>query len=129
MGPSRVSAAASRLAAMVLGGRSISRAARSASARRHRHLRRIDQAEHALAGEHQARAREPDQMGNAGDHNRQPECSATMPPVSGWNETRPNPAVRIMPAKLSGPRKLADRFDQIAVGLGIAGDQRGRAPE
>ena len=102
MGPSRVSAAASRLAAIALARPLDQAGGTQRHARRHRHLRRIDQREHALAGEHQARAREPDQVGNAGDHNRQPECSATMPPVSGWNETRPNPAVRIMSAKLSG---------------------------
>ena len=35
----------------------------------------------ALAGEHQARATEPGEMRRRSDHNRQPECSATMPPV------------------------------------------------
>ena len=44
-------------------------------------------------------AREP------GDHNRQPECSATMPPVMRWNETRAKPAARIISAKASGRGK------------------------
>ena len=38
----------------------------------------------------------------AGNHKRQPECSATMPPVIGWNETRAKPAARIMAAKACG---------------------------
>ena len=45
--------------------------------------RGIDQAEHALAREHEARAREPKQMADCSDHKRQPECSATMPPLIG----------------------------------------------
>ena len=39
------------------------------------------------------------------DHSRQPECSATMPPLMRWNDTRPKPAVRIMPANASGRGK------------------------
>ena len=61
-------------------------------------------------------------MGERCDHNRQPECSATMPPVMRWNDTRAKPAARIMSANASGPRKAADRFHQIAVGLCVAGD-------
>ena len=38
-------------------------------------------AEHAFAGEHEAGAAETDKMRGSGDHKRQPECSATMPPV------------------------------------------------
>ena len=49
--------------------------------RRHRHGSRIDDAEHALAGEHEAGAAETDEMRGSGDHKRQPQCSATMPPV------------------------------------------------
>jgi hypothetical protein len=49
--------------------------------RRHRYRGRIDQAKHALAGEHKAGATEADDMRGSGDHKRQPICSATMPPV------------------------------------------------
>ena len=49
--------------------------------RRNRHGGRIDDAEHALAGEHEAGAAETDEMRGSGDHKRQPQCSATMPPV------------------------------------------------
>ena len=49
--------------------------------RRRRHQRRIDGAEHALAGEHEAGSAETDEMRGTGDHKRQPECNATMPPV------------------------------------------------
>ncbi len=38
-------------------------------------------------------------------HSRQPECSATMPPAMGWNETRAKPAVRIISANVSGRGK------------------------
>ncbi len=38
-------------------------------------------------------------------HNRQPECSATMPPVMRWNETRRKPAARIISANASGRGK------------------------
>ena len=51
-------------------------------ARRHRHLRRVDHREHALAREHEAGASETREMGDRRDHNFQPECSATTPPVS-----------------------------------------------
>ena len=49
--------------------------------RRRRHHRRIDGAEHALAGEHEAGSAETDEMRGTGDHKRQPECNATIPPV------------------------------------------------
>ena len=37
-------------------------------------------AENAFAREHEAGAAEADEMRGSGDHKRQPECSATMPP-------------------------------------------------
>jgi hypothetical protein len=37
-------------------------------------------------------------VGQPCNHKRQPECSATMPPVMRWNETRANPAFRIISA-------------------------------
>ena len=49
---------------------------------------------------------EPDQMTELCDHSRQPECSATMPPLITRNETRWNPAARIIPAKGSGFGKV-----------------------
>ena len=45
------------------------------------------------------------EMRERGDHKRQPECSATIPPVMRWNATRRKPAVRIMSAKVSGRGK------------------------
>ena len=75
---------------------------RERAARRQRQRRRVDQGEHALAREHEAGARETGDMSQAGDHNRQPECSATMPPVMRWNATRRKPAARIISANASG---------------------------
>ncbi len=67
-----------------------------------RQRRRIDQAEHAFAGKHEAGAAETQQMCGAGDHKRQPECNATMPPVIGRNVTREKCASRIMAANACG---------------------------
>ena len=70
--------------------------------RRQRHRPRIDQREHAFAREHETGAREAGEMGEGGDHNFQPECSATTPAVIVVNETRRKPAVSIMVAKTGG---------------------------
>ena len=48
---------------------------------RQRQRPRVDQREHAFAREHKTGARETGEMGKAGDHNFQPECSATTPAV------------------------------------------------
>ena len=56
----------------------------------------------------------------------QPEWSATMPPVNRRWVTRRKPAASIMRAKAAGLREAADRLDEIAVGLGIAGDDARR---
>ena len=90
---------------------------------RQRQPRRVDEAEHALAREHEAGVTEAVEMGQPCDHNRQPECSATMPPVMRWNDTRAKPARPHHLGKCLGPRKAADRFHQIAIGLGVAGDR------
>ena len=45
---------------------------------------------------------EANEMGNRSDHNFQPECSATTPPVMAVNETRRKPAVSIIDAKALG---------------------------
>ena len=56
----------------------------------------------------------------AGNHKRQPECSATMPPVMSLVTTRgANPAARIIAAKACGLREAADRFHQVAIRLPI----------
>ena len=68
--------------------------------------RGVDQPQHALAREHEARPRETGEMDETEDHRRQPECSATMPPLSACQLTRANPASRIIPAKRSGRGKL-----------------------
>ena len=67
--------------------------------------RRIDQAEHAFAGEDEARACEPKQMAGSSDHKRQPECSATMPPLIVRCDTRAKPAARIISANAFGRGK------------------------
>ena len=67
-----------------------------------RHQRGIDDAEHALAREHECGARQPRGMGQCGDHKRQPECSATMPPERACQLTRAKPASRIISAKAFG---------------------------
>ena len=87
-------------------GRSIRRAIAQRAARRQRQQRGIDQPEHALAREHEAGARQTREMGDRADHKRQPECSATMPPVIGVNVTRRKPAARIMSAKTFGRGNL-----------------------
>ena len=73
--------------------------------RRVRQGRGIDQAEHALAREDEARAREPEQMADCSDHKRQPECSATMPPLMDRCDTRAKPAARIISANAFGRGK------------------------
>ena len=88
-----------------------------------RQRRRIDQAEHAFAGEHEAGAAETQQMCGAGDHKRQPECNATMPPVIGRNDDARKMRLAHHGGERLRLREAADRFDQIAIGLGIAGDR------
>ena len=61
-------------------------------------------------------------MGNTGDHNFQPECSATTPAVMDLNETRRKPAASIILAKAGGLGNLRIELDQILVGLAVAGD-------
>ena len=73
--------------------------------RRRGQLRRIGKAEHALAREHETRARETEQMADRRDHKRQPECSATMPPLISRCDTRAKPAARIMSANAFGRGK------------------------
>src|SRR5262249_51834412 len=63
---------------------------------------RTDHAEYAGAREHEAGADQAREMADRPDHNRQPECRATIPPVMGVNLTRRKPAVRIMSANTSG---------------------------
>jgi hypothetical protein len=68
----------------------------------------IDEREHAFAGEHPAGLGQPQQVENAAHcflYSRQPECSATMPPLSAVHCTREKPAVRIMAANFSGAGK------------------------
>ena len=67
--------------------------------------RGIDQAEHAFAREDEARAREPEQMADRSNHKRQPECSATMPPLIERCDTRAKPAARIISANAFGRGK------------------------
>ena len=70
-----------------------------------RERRGIDEAEHTFAGEDEARACEPKQMAGSSDHKRQPECSATMPPLIGRCDTRAKPAARIISANALGRGK------------------------
>src|SRR6185437_5163914 len=69
---------------------------------RQRERPRIDQREHALARKHETGARQADEMRYAGNHKRQPECSATTPPVIGVTDTRRKPACSIICAKALG---------------------------
>ena len=78
-------------------------------------------AEHALAREHDARAAEAGEVGQTGDHKRQPECSATMPPLMRWNETPEARRAHHLGEHVR-PREAADRLHQVAIGLGVAGD-------
>ncbi len=55
---------------------------------------------------------------------RQPECSATTPPVICWNETRREAGRADHVGECFRPRKTADRFDEIAIGFGVAGHRR-----
>ena len=87
----------------------------------HRQEPRVDEREHAFAREHEAGAAETHEMRDACDHNRQPECSATTPPVIGVNETRRKPAASIMRGEGLRLRKFADRFDEILIGFAVAG--------
>ena len=67
-----------------------------------RHQARIDDAEHALAREHESGADQSRDVGRRRNHKRQPECSATIPPVRLSHFTRENPAARIISAKALG---------------------------
>src|SRR5262249_44003187 len=69
---------------------------------RRRHKARIDDAEYALAREHDRGAGKTRNVGKGRDHKRQPECSATMPPDKVCQLTREKPASRIMSAKALG---------------------------
>ena len=68
-------------------------------------LCRIGEPKHAFAREHEARAREAKEMRDRSDHKRQPECSATMPPLITRCDTRAKPAARIMSANALGRGK------------------------
>ena len=76
-----MSAAASRLEPSLALGRSMKARERDGRLGRQRQRPRVDQREHAFAREHETGARETGEMGDAGDHNFQPECSATTPAV------------------------------------------------
>ena len=105
MGPSRVSAVARRFAATLLAGRSISRATRIA-ARAGSGSRVVStSASTPSRANTKSGMAEAGEVGETRDHNRQPECSATMPPVMRWNETRRKPAARIISANASGRGK------------------------
>ena len=69
---------------------------------RWRHQARIDHAEHALAREHETGAGQPRDVSQCGNHKRQPECRATMPPEKLCQLTREKPAARIMSANAPG---------------------------
>jgi len=45
---------------------------------------------------------ETDEVGQACNHKRQPECNATIVALMRWNEARAKPAVRIISANASG---------------------------
>src|SRR5262249_1633992 len=74
-------------------------------ARRRRQQRGVDSGEYALTPEYETGGGETDEVGRTCDHNRQPECSATMPALMRWNDTGAKPAGRMMSAKASGRGK------------------------
>ena len=90
--------------------------------RRKRQRPGIDQREHAFAREHEAGAREAGEMGNTGDHNFQPECSATTPAVMACERDAAEAGGLDHLGEGRRLGKLADRLDQILVGLAVAGD-------
>ena len=65
---------------------------------------------------------ETDDMSKACDHKRQPECSATMPPVMRRNDDALEAGRPHHLGESVGPREAANRFHQIAIGLRVAGD-------
>ena len=64
--------------------------------------RGIDDAENALTREHETGAGKPRDVGHCGNHKRQPECNATMPPEKLCQLTREKPAAPIISAKAPG---------------------------
>ena len=87
----------------VFGGRALDQSRqRDGGLGRQRQRPRIDQREYAFAREYKAGAGEAEEMRGGSDHSRQPECSATMPPVMGVNDTRRKPAASIIVAKAFG---------------------------
>ena len=106
--------------------RSISRAMRTPSARRRRQRRRIDgpntpsRANTKPARPRRTRWANAEITAARRAHSRQPECNATTPPVRTRWLTRRNPAAAIIVGKGLRPRKAADRFDEVAVGVAIA---------
>ena len=106
MGPSLVSAAASRLPAPALVGRSISRASFSAvRAGSGNGAGSTSANTPSRASTNPARARRvrwATEEITAVRYNRQPEWMATTPPVSGWCDTRRKEAARIMSANAAG---------------------------
>ena len=83
-------------------GRSIRRASRTATRAGAGSIAGSTSAENAFAGEHETGAAETNEMRGAGNHKRQPECSATIPPVISLCETRAKPAARSMAANACG---------------------------
>src|SRR5204862_5819683 len=65
----------------------------------------IREGEHTFAREYKTRARETKQMADRRDHKRQPECSATIPPLIIRCDTRRKPAARIISANALGRGK------------------------
>src|SRR4029079_12298796 len=72
---------------------------------RQRQPRRLDETEHAFARKYETGVTEAVEVSQSRDHNRQPECSATMPPVMRRNDTRAKPALRIISENPSGGGK------------------------
>ena len=112
------------------GARSAAPGAGQAAPGRRQHAR-IDERERALARQHEAGADVARRDGARSlEHDVRSSSRsgcATMPPVNRRWVTRRKPAAAIMRANGAGLREAADRFDEIAVGLGIAGRPAGRA--
>ncbi len=65
--------------------------------------------------------RQTRQMGNAGDHNFQPECSATTPAVIGVKRDAAEAGGLDHLGEDRGLGKFADQLDEILIGLAVAG--------
>ncbi len=113
-----------KLAGRVAPARPLQQSGDTQSESRRRGQRgRIGQTEHTFARKDKTGARQTKQMTDRRDHKRQPECSATMPPLISRCDTRRKARRAHHVGERIRAREAADRFDEIAIRLGIAHDR------